>query len=256
MHYAKKYNKKSIVVASGYDVANEPEINYGLSTRFYTKWIPKYILDRADKVLAVSKCNLEETKRLTKNPNIELVYNGIDINKYPKVQNKKEDMIITVGFLDKKSWKRKGIDKFINTAIHFPDIPFIVIGKITDFAKEHIKYAPYNTTFTGYLSDEKLLEYYQRAKVYAQFSFYGSFGMAVAEAMLCNCIPVVSNRGGLPEIVGDSGITVDYDINSFVDGIKTAMEMSLTNKPRDWIISNFSLEKRERELVKIIEELK
>jgi len=257
VYYAKKYSKKSIVVAGGYDVANEPTIRYGLSTKIYTKWIPKYVLDRASKILAVSNHNLEETKRITKNKNVELLYNGIDVDRYQKVeQRKKEDMVITVGFLDKSSWKRKGIDKFIETAMYFPDTQFTVIGKLTDFVEKQKKHAPSNVTFTGYVSDEELRDYYQRAKVYAQFSFYESFGMAVAEAMMCNCIPVVSNRGGLPEVAGDTGLKVDYDIDSFVGGIKRALEMPFSTKPREHIIDMFSLEKRKNNLLTIIEGMK
>ena len=64
--------------------------------------------------------------------------------------------------------------------------------------------------FTGFVTDDELLGWYQRAKVYCQLSYYESFGMAAAEAMLCECVPVVTRKGALPEVVGETGFYVEY----------------------------------------------
>lgn len=57
--------------------------------------------------------------------------------------------------------------------------------------------------FIGFVQDENLLMYYQRAKVYdVQVSAHEAFGMSLAESMLCECILVVTDRVALPEVVG------------------------------------------------------
>lgn len=42
-------------------------------------------------------------------------------------------------------------------------------------------------------------------------SFYEGFGLPALEAMACGTIPVVSDRGSLPEVVGDVGLQVNPD---------------------------------------------
>ena len=56
------------------------------------------------------------------------------------------------------------------TASYVPEADFVLIGKPLDDAIEGLKRsASDNVEFTGYLPDDKLLEYYQRAKVIASY---------------------------------------------------------------------------------------
>ena len=50
---SKLFGKKSIVVVGGYEVANVPEINYGLMTSPKSAHRVKYVLENVDKVLTV-----------------------------------------------------------------------------------------------------------------------------------------------------------------------------------------------------------
>ena len=112
--------------------------------------------------------------------------------------------------------------------------------------------------FTGQLSHEKVIKFLLSAKVYCQLSFIESFGISVAESMVCRCIPVVTKKGGIPEIVGKNGFYVDYnDKKSTTNAIKKAIETkeNFFNNEIDNIRNLFSYEKREKELVKTIEEI-
>lgn len=72
----------------------------------------------------------------------------------------------------------------------------------------------------GYVPDEDLIKLYNLAAVYCQPSHYEGFGLPVLEAMACGCPVVISERGGLPEIVGEAGVYVDpVDSRSIADGI-------------------------------------
>ncbi|MFZ1687096.1 MAG: glycosyltransferase, partial [Flavobacteriales bacterium] len=46
---------------------------------------------------------------------------------------------------------------------------------------------------------------YQRARFYAQLSISEGFGCALAEAMLCGAVPIVSDAGSLPDVAGGTG---------------------------------------------------
>ena len=251
---AKKYEKKIVTVSGGYDVSTIK--NYGLASNIRTRWIPKYILKNSDIILAFSNSSKREIEALTDTDVV--VSFGVDTDSfYPGV--KKEDMVLTVAYLDSVSWKRKGIDRFLELAQMFAlkekHTKFVVVGKLSNeiqgkvdgmFTKGIIP----NIEFVGYVTHEELLKYYQRSKVYVQLSTHEGFCSVVAEAMLCNCIPVVSNVGSLPEVVGDKGIVVNYHTDLFdVSVMSLGMH---SDGQREWILNNFSLEKREDVLLEAL----
>ena len=68
-----------------------------------------------------------------------------------------------------------------------------------------------NVEFTGRLTDGELLPAIARAKYLVLPSVYEGFGLPPLEAMRCGCPVIVSNNSSLPEVVGDTGIMIDYD---------------------------------------------
>jgi glycosyltransferase involved in cell wall biosynthesis len=59
--------------------------------------------------------------------------------------------------------------------------------------------------------DEQLAHLYTAAGVLVTPSHYEGFGLPALEAMHCGCPVIVSNRGSLPEVVGEAGILLDAD---------------------------------------------
>lgn len=256
---SKIFKKKVVVVVGGWEVAKVPEIKYGCMTSKVYAPIVKFILRYADKVLALSKSHKKEILRCkgNKTENVKLVYCGVDIHRF-EPKNKKEDLVITVSYVTKSNLKRKGLEYFVKVAKHLPNIKFMLIGAHIDNSIRHLrKIAPSNVEFTGFISIDELIRYYQRAKVYVQISAHEGFGLAMAEAMLCECVPVVTKKGAIPEVVGTTGIYVPYgEIKATVEGIKEALTDNKRGKrARERIKNIYPLEKREKELVEIIKEL-
>jgi len=256
IYYSKKYKKKSIVVAGGYDVVFLPEIDYGAFTTLKEKIPAKYVLKNADLIISVSKSNQRELlEKVEPRKNI-LIYNGVPLNRFPHSELDKENLAITVGGIKRSNLKRKGIEIFVKSAKYLPDVRFAVIGKFIDDAIDYLKaVASPNVEFTGFVSDKELVEWYQRAKVYVQVSAHEGFGVTVAESMLCECIPVVTKRFALPEVVGECGFYVPYgDEKATAEAIKKALNApdELGKKARERIKKMFPLEKREMELRKLI----
>lgn len=253
--FSKLLGKKSIVIVGGGEVAAVPEIDYGgMRKHKRSGFFAKFVLKYADVILPVSEFTKKEVLKYAKPEILKIIYNGVDTEKF-KPSGAKEDFVMTVasGFGD--IIKLKGLDTFIKCADHLPNAKFSVIGlSKKDITRLRSMKKFDNVALTGYLPQEELINHYQKAKVYCQLSYRESFGMALAEAMACKCTPVVTNRGALPEVVGNTGFYVPYgDPEATAKAIKKALNSDNGKKSRERIINMFSINKKEEELVGIIE---
>jgi len=74
------------------------------------------------------------------------------------------------------------------------------------------------------VSREDLADFYSKCVLLIQPSRYEGFGMTVLEAMACGCVPIVSNCGGLPEVVDNTGKIVSLRTKNFVKEILKLLE--------------------------------
>jgi glycosyltransferase involved in cell wall biosynthesis len=71
-----------------------------------------------------------------------------------------------------------------------------------------------------FVKREELQNIYKLADILLFPSMYEGFGMPILESMSCGTPVVCSNNSSIPEIVGDSALTSDYDdVNSFTKNI-------------------------------------
>jgi len=256
--FAKILRRKIIVVAGGYDVVYEPKIQYGVFMKWYRAAMSLIIFKESDVTIPISESTKRELLQKTKPKKVVLIYNGIDTD-YFKPQGEKKDIVMTVGAITKSNLKRKGLETFVKTSVHLPETRFVLVGS-SDGSIERLKRtAGENVEFKGYVKPEKLLSLYQESKIYAQLSFHEGFGVALAEAMTCECIPIVTRRAALPEVVGNCGIYVPYDndviIAEKIRQIFNDENLILGRKSRKRIEEKFSLKRREEELVKLIKDM-
>lgn len=79
--------------------------------------------------------------------------------------------------------------------------------------------------FSGYISDADLVALYSFALAVAMPSYSEGFGLPAIEAMACSAPVLASNRGSLPEVVGDAGIYFDpFDVESISTAIVEMVE--------------------------------
>ena len=64
-------------------------------------------------------------------------------------------------------------------------------------------------TFTGYVPDTDLVALYNLATMLVLPSLSEGFGLPVIEAMACGLPVAASNRGSLPEVIGEAGLLFD-----------------------------------------------
>lgn len=247
--FCKLLRKKSLIVIGGYEVAYVPKINYGLLLSLYSRLQVKLILEHASKILSVSRSSEKEMLNFAVPKNHEMIYNCVDTEHFVP-SGQKERLVITVGSISRETMRRKRFDVFVE-ASKYCSVQFVLIGKLVDDLVEQLReMAPGNVKFVGQVSDEVLLRHYQKAKVYCQLSAHEGFGVALAEAMSCGCVPVVTSEYAISEVVGDTGFYVPYgNPEATAEAVRKALDSDLGERARKRIQEHFSLEKRERKLV-------
>ncbi|ADD08088.1 glycosyltransferase family 4 protein [Candidatus Aciduliprofundum boonei] len=257
VHYAKKYGKSSIIIVGGYDAVSFPEIGYGAFSNKKESIPAKYVLKNADIILPVSQYLQREIIKNAKikGESIFPVPTGYDSN-FWKPNGKKENIVLSVaGAKNIRRVKLKGLDTFVRAAKYVPNARFLVIG-VEGEARNYLeKIAAKNVELIGYVQNDKLLPYYQKAKVYAQLSLSEGLPNTLCEAMLAGDIPVGTNRGGIPEAMGDIGFYAPYgDIKATARAIKRALAApdELGLKARERILKMFPKKRREETLIRII----
>jgi glycosyltransferase involved in cell wall biosynthesis len=87
----------------------------------------------------------------------------------------------------------------------------------------------------GTLSDNALAQVYRTSDVLVMPSLHEGFGLPILEAMASGTPVVASNRGSLPEVVGDAGLIVEPDD---IEAIADAVVRLITDpKVRDEMIA-------------------
>ncbi|MBC8525484.1 MAG: glycosyltransferase [Candidatus Cloacimonetes bacterium] len=255
--FGKIFKKKSFLVLGGYDVTYIPEINYGSFSNPLRTFCTKFSIKNTTLNLPVSDYIEKEVLEKIPNADTKIVYTGHSKDKFVPSDVIKQKIVLTVGGANSyQRIKIKGIDFFLEVAKKIPEYNFIAIG-IGKHAITYLKNIPSNFSILGKVEQNELLANYQKAKVYTQFSMREGLPSAVCEAMLCECIPVGFNNGGIPIAIGDCGFIIkEQNIDKAVELIKKAMisDKSLGEKARQRIMNNFSLEKRNKELFKLIME--
>jgi glycosyltransferase involved in cell wall biosynthesis len=154
--------------------------------------------------------------------------------------------------------KVKGVGLLLDAARLLPAIPFLLIGIDERLLDAVSRNAPANVEVRGRVDRGQLLALYRRAQVYCQPSMIEGLPGAVCEAMLCGCIPVGTDVGGMRTAIDDAGFLVPPgDAPRLADGILKAMASlpGASVKARDAIAPRFTRERREEGLRRVIGDL-
>ena len=206
--------KRIVLVAGGYDVASIPEIDYGLMRPGLRRWIARMLFLLADRIVCVSEFNRQEAMRNAKIPvnKIRLIKHGFTDTSRTGTSTNKEALVLTVGEIDRWTLRRKGLLTFARASRYVPEVKWVMAGRIKDDSDRLLREAGgENLSILGFIDDEELVLLMRRAKVYVQVSYHEAFGCSLAEAMIEECVPVVTNRGALAEVVGTLGFYVPLD---------------------------------------------
>ncbi len=252
--------KPSVQIVGGFDTANMPDIGYGYQQGGLRRWASRWIMRRASRLITNSDYSREEIAANTPiDPDrVTVVHHGVPDPFGPLAGGEREPLVITVGHLVTTTLMQKGHQPFVEAARHLPDVRFVFVGQAHDDAINHLRgLAAPNVEFTGWLSDGDLEAIYRRAAVYVQASRHEGFGLAVAEAMLAGCVPVVMNVTAMPEVVGDAGILLEsQDPDAVAAGVRRALDLGpeAQERARRRILATFPLEGRREGILRVVHE--
>ncbi len=255
---ARLFGRKSVVVVGGVDAAKVPELEYGVHLHPKQAARSRYALARADRVLVVDDFLKGEIDRNTGivRRDIETVPTGFDIDRF-RPDGGPRTNVLTVGAVNEVNLRRKGLETFVRSAALLSELPFVLVGGRANDATDRLRRsAPPNVRILPPVSEAGLLEEYRRARVYVQVSTYEGLPNALGEAMACGCVPVGTRVAGIPTLIGDSGFYVPVeDPRATADAIRRGYDSGIAEAPRNRIVANFTIARREEALRTIIDRL-
>ena len=219
--FAKLTHRKSLVVIGGHDVCRITELDYGVFCSRPRGFAAAWSMKHSTLNLPVSNNVLRKVKAITRRKNAQLVYNCVIKPERQNISYPERRFVLTVALIDsQRTYLLKGIDLYVDTARLLPQITFLIIGLNTDKLSNIYETFPSNVVAIPPLQHDELAAYYLQSKIYCQLSRSESFGVALAEAILHGCIPLVTHEGGMPEVVGDQKYIVRKNPEEIADKIK------------------------------------
>lgn len=203
-----------------------------------SSWMEKLAVENADKIIAVSDSMKIDLLRCYNLPpsRVEVVYNGIDANKFKKTASKKilkdfhidtsRPYILFVG----RTTRQKGIKYLLDAFDSLKnDVQLVLLTASSDEKNisQEIKNKVYSLRKKGktiyhlekFFSEHELCQFYSQASVFVCPSIYEPFGIINLEAMACETPVVASAVGGIPEVVvpEETGFLVPFKSKSEID---------------------------------------
>ncbi|WP_281228046.1 glycosyltransferase family 4 protein [Flavobacterium aquiphilum] len=184
-----------------------------------------FIKSNYKNVITVSEFSKNEIIKFTKivPDAITVIFLSVDDNFSSKVLLPEilEDYILYVGNVKPHKNLRLSLEAF--SKIEDKTIKFYIVGQKEGFItsdkslSEYILNLKERVSFTGYVSDDELKNYYKNAKLFLFPSTYEGFGLPILEAMKFKLPIIASNSASIPEVAGKSVIYFDStNVNDLV----------------------------------------
>lgn len=267
----KIFKVKVFQILNGTDCASFPSLNYGNLRKSLLRYVCHYSYKLASFLIPVSS-SLIKTRNtyyldgLTNSqgykfffPDIytpsKVIHNGFDIDYWKMFPRIKKQPYSFIAVFAEDQFILKGGDLILEIANEFKECEFYIAGcNKPQFVDEH----PANIMFLGKISQDDLRDYYNKCNFHFQLSIFEGFGCALAEAMLCECIPIGSNVNIIPEIIGNTGyILKKRDSQLLKEIINHALfknnNEQLGVEARKRIVEKFNLHKRKEAFINLID---
>lgn len=240
-----------------------------LNERGYRQELPKS-LSRADMVITISQKTREDLIELMNFPEerVRVIYLGVEQRFFTQVERSRivaikkhygltrPYLIFLVGTPEPRKNIARTVEAFRKAA---PDYHLVLIGPQKPL-ENLLSGDTRGIIFTGVVPEDHLTVLLSGAEISLYPSLYEGFGLPVLESMACGVPVITSNRGSLPEIVGEAAILVNpEDVDNMAEAISGLLKdetlqnrMKIMGKKR---ASEFTWDKTAAETLSLYREL-
>jgi glycosyltransferase involved in cell wall biosynthesis len=199
--------------------ANDAMVNpYGSPSKkvwagVYNCTLGKALTASSERIIAVSETNANDLSSLgVDGLKIRIIPNGVNVEKFISVRTSRtirgEPLILYVGRVSEDKGLKTLIQAVPLVLKDFPLARFLIVGEdygYLSILKSLVQElgVEKSVVFIGRLPDEQLVRVYKMADVFVLPSELEAFGIVVIEAMASGLPVVVSNMGGMKNIVQD-----------------------------------------------------
>ncbi len=282
---ARLFRRPCVVVLGGFDATALPQYRFGVFSSRWRAAAARIIVRRARFLLAVTPGLVRSENRFAFWPSsrgdgilahvpdlhtpIEVLPTAFRPELWPMGAPARGRSVLTSAWVaSNRTFLIKGLDLLIEVARRMPDTPFRVIG-IHDEIRSWIREScnpPGNLEILPPRDRFSLPSVYGEASVYLQPSrTEGGLPMALGEAMLCGCIPVASEVGGMPDTVGEAGfLAASPDPEAIAALVERALRLAddpaagpaARERARSRILERFGWEQRRTRLIARLDEIR
>ncbi|MFZ5644992.1 MAG: glycosyltransferase family 4 protein [Bacillota bacterium] len=185
------------------------------------------LIPLVDRVITISRESAEDLIKFFSLPpeSVSVTHLGVDFTHFSPTPTPSDNenlqkygishpYFLYVGGLD---WRKncetilRAFNSFMKeNSMHYQ---MVLVGNdpLTPYLKSLVQDWPQKMVQTGFVPASDLPSLYRRATAFLFPSRCEGFGLPILEAMACGTPVLSSNRGSLPEILGDGGILIDPD---------------------------------------------
>ena len=266
------FRKKVYVILGGTDCVSFPAINYGSFRKPVMRRFLKWTYRFATRLLPVHESLIFQDYDYWEggapaqgvkahypglNTPSTAIHNGYDPRRWDGDFSQKTPNTF-LGVAPVNSDMRfvlKGYDLVVEAARDFPECQFTFVGFSADY---EIPDLPSNVKIHPFVPQETLRELLRHAEFYMQFSISEGFPNGLAEAMMCQCIPLGSNVAAIPAMIADTGLILKQrDVGMLKELFREAMALEnkaeLGKKARERVIQEYHVDRRKEAFLGLVE---
>jgi glycosyltransferase involved in cell wall biosynthesis len=224
------------VVIHDLSFLNYPKM-YSWKFRTFYRLLMPLIIKRADLIITPTENERLNIIKFYPDASKKLVaiHEGVGVN-FKYNNNQRLDIILAVGSTNIHKNLKALLEAFIQIYNKIQHKLVIVGGSRSIISNDSTlqgiveNIPPDRILFTGYVTDDDLIDWYNKADLFVFPSLFEGFGLPPLEAMSCGCPVLCSNRSCLPEVCGSAARYFDPENIAMLSQLMLETSLDLPKK--------------------------